>query len=452
MSSSHGAIALLLAAGAALLGPASWMRNGAGETTFKGKKISWAEAPTTQLAAARDPVHLVGEALVIAGQSFPAATADGGKLRISTVPQGTPSTTLSSGSIASLTWTDDSGKRSVAVRFFVDGQGAWRCHAAQGWEFKIGGELLRLIDANADGRYDDFGGDGCTTYDSAVMLPLRKELVLGSNRVRIASITGDGATLVASLEPIKVGASELAALAKLNRWRSTHGLCAVDFDPTLSKNCSAHAEYLRMHHWTGNTNPHSQDLGPEGKSPEGASAAGRSVICKGGVAVTLEGFLTTYYHRLPLMSPALARIGLNEKPDDITVIDVGQGLDDPWPAAEGWSCPAITPGPGARGVTLSAFTEQPHEPVSEMGSRGLPLMLLFDSKEKGVKEFKGKLFERKGAKLLEVATLLADPWDFPFAQGIVPASKLKAKSRYQAEFTWTLGGKAQSKVIEFVTE
>lgn len=442
---------LFLTSGPSSAAPSGTAPPALGDSTLKGKKFQWTDPLSTQLDAARAQVHTVADAITIAAQAFPVTISDG-KLRVATVPQGAPSTTVSSGATASLTWTDAGAKRAVVLRFVADGQGGWRYFAVQGFEYKIGGELLRLVDANADGKFDDFAIDGCTTYDSTVMLPLRKELVLGSNRVRIASIAADGSSVVASVEPIKIHPLELAALMRLNRWRSANGLCSVDLDPALSKNCSAHAAYLRLHDWSGNTNPHSQELGPEGATPEGNSAAGRSVICKGGVSVTLEGFLTTYYHRAPLMSPALERIGLNEKPEDITVIDVSEGLDKPWPVAEGWSCPSITPAPGARGVTLSAMSEQPHEPVSDLGSRGLPLMLLFDSKETGVKDFKGKLFERKGAKLTEVPSLVADPWDFPFMQGIVPVAKLKAKTRYHAEFSFTIGGKVQSKVIDFETE
>jgi len=421
------------------------------ETTLKGKQITWHDSLTTQLNASRDPVHLVDETIIIAGQSFPTKVSSG-QLELATNPMSDLVTTVASDSDVLLSWLESGITRSVRLHFVLDDRGIWRYYAANGWEYTIGGNLLRLVDVNTDGLYDELSIDGCTLYDSSVMLPLRREFVIGASRVRVMSIAKDGSELAAIIEPINEHPSKVAALSRLNRWRASHGLCSVDFDPILSRNCTAHAEYLRLNMWTGNTDPHSQEAGAVGSTPEGQMAARRSIIWRGSVVTSIDAFASSYYHRIPLMNPALNRVGVNEMPDDITVIDVAEGFEQPWPSNEGWSCPVISPAPGSRRVPIAAKREYPHEPVDDFGSRGFPVMLLFDPHGTRVVDFKGMLFKQSGPDREAVATLVADPWSYPFVCGIVPSDKLSADSRYVGEFTFTIDGARSSKVISFETK
>jgi hypothetical protein len=421
-----------------------------GETTFKGKKVALKDAPRTQWTG-HDPVRPVGDAIAIDGFKFPASVKDG-QLHVSTVPDGAPSTGVTAASTPSFTWTADDAKREVQLRFSSDAQGVWRYRAENAWEYKVGGETLRLVDTDANGRFDAFGVDGVTTYDSPLVLPLVKEFNLGASHVEVASISPDGSTLVATVTPIKAGKSELAALVRINQWRAAAGLPPVSYDPTLCEHCSAHAEYLRRHNWDGWTDPHQEEAGSDGATPGGKLAAESSVIGRGPVSTTLDRFLDTYYHRIPFMAPALERIGINDKPEDITVIDVHEGVHKMWPKAAGWSCPVFSPAPGARDVPTAAVGEQPHEPVAAFDTRGLPLMVLFDfTHHTGVPGFAGKLYQRKGNKEVEVATLPADPWQWASCQGIVPAAKLAAKSQYRAVFTWIDHEKIATQVVDFTT-
>ena len=224
------------------------------------------------------------------------------------------------------------------------------------------------------------------------------------------------------------------------------------YDPNLCANCTAHADYLRRQSWDGDTDPHSQEAGSEGATPGGEQAAQRSVICKGPVADVLDGFLDTYYHRILFMAPGLRHIGINDHPDDLTVIDVAEGMGARWPTAAGWSSPVFSPAPGARGVPTAAAGEAPREPVTRLDTRGLPLMVLFDFVDHDwPKDFSGKLFVKKGGREVEVPALPADPWRYLSIRGIVPEMKLLPKSQYRAVFTWTQHGKAATQVVDFTT-
>lgn len=421
-----------------------------GETTFKGKKAPLKDAPRTQWTG-HDPIRPVGEAIAIDGCKFPAVAKDG-QLRVATTPDGAPTTAVSAASAATFTWTQDGAKREVPIRFSSDDPGVWRYRAEYAWEYRIGGESLRLIDTDANGRYDAFGVDGVTTYDSPFVLPLVKEFNLGASRVAVSSVSPDGSTLVATVTPIQAGKSELAALVRINQWRAAAGLADVSYDPTLCAGCTAHAEYLRRHAWKGGGDPNHEDAGSDGATTAGARAAERSVIRRGPVSKALDGCFDAYYYRIPFMTPALAHIGINDNPEDITVIHVQEAYDKAWPKSAGWACPVFSPAPGARDVPTAAVGEPPREPVKNLDTRGLPLMVCFGFEHHtGVQGFAGKLYQRKGSKEVEVETLPADPWQMAWIQGIVPAERLAAKSQYRAVFTWLDHGKTATQVVDFTT-
>ena len=182
-------------------------------------------------------------------------------------------------------------------------------------------------------------------------------------------------------------ASQIEALFAVNRYRAQNGLPPVVLDDKLSKACEAHAEYLRVNHWSGFTDPHSQASGAKGASPEGATAARRSCIMKAAAAPSVEGFWRTYYHRLPLMSALLARVGIN-RGALLSVIDCAERDG----SLEGWDVPVCVPCDRSVGLIPRSFIEAPQEPVKDLASRGTPLMMVFPARCK-VTEFGGRLFE-----------------------------------------------------------
>jgi uncharacterized protein YkwD len=102
-------------------------------------------------------------------------------------------------------------------------------------------------------------------------------------------------------------------LARVNAARKAAGLNPVRLDAELSRGCQSHARYLSLNHNRTAAHGmavHHQEANLPGASPEGARAAKESVI-----AVVLDpqtcvdGWLSTLYHRIPLLAPELERIG-----------------------------------------------------------------------------------------------------------------------------------------------
>jgi hypothetical protein len=95
--------------------------------------------------------------------------------------------------------------------------------------------------------------------------------------------------------------------------------------PELSQAAAMHARYLVLHPEQQTAWPAAHEEYPDqqGFSPKGAQAGLRSVIhFHQKPAQAIEGWLGTFYHRLPLLDPGLFGLGYAES-DGVIVMDVG---------------------------------------------------------------------------------------------------------------------------------
>lgn len=123
-------------------------------------------------------------------------------------------------------------------------------------------------------------------------------------------------------------------LARVNRARQEAGLGAVEWDADLSRGCDLHAQYLVRNFAdpaTKGLGMHNEDPKHAGYTPEGQRAGRASVIASDGNAMdSVESWLATLYHRVPLLHPSLKRIGLAtiRLPDQnwMTLIDCGSDV------------------------------------------------------------------------------------------------------------------------------
>ncbi|MCA8975460.1 MAG: hypothetical protein KDC98_12120 [Planctomycetes bacterium] len=146
-------------------------------------------------------------------------------------------------------------------------------------------------------------------------------------------LLGPGTGLVQRLEAtaIKAAPAAVDAVAILQALRLRVGLSEpIEHDAELGAGCQAHAEYLAA-------NPDQQASWPECHeefadrpqwSAAGAIAGQASVIVAGvkGEAQAIDGWMATFYHRLPLLDPGLRRIGYGRE-HGIAVLDCGSMVD-----------------------------------------------------------------------------------------------------------------------------
>ena len=180
------------------------------------------------------------------------------------------------------------------------------------------------------------------------------------------SVTALASGYAAPALPPALGREPMAGLARLNEIRAQAGLgpCRLDAEATLA--CVEHARYLALHPeqhaWPA---AHEQDPAKEGFSPRGMRCGMRSVIVidARGAARSVDGWMGTIYHRLPLLSPSIGAVGLAYE-KDICVLDVGSLEGPPEVDAQGVPTAAdwvVWPARGATGVPRQfAFYELPN--------------------------------------------------------------------------------------------
>jgi uncharacterized protein YkwD len=122
-------------------------------------------------------------------------------------------------------------------------------------------------------------------------------------------------------------------LAQVNRVRREAGLAAVSLDEKLSDGCAKHANYVARnleHPKVLGLGIHDEDPTLPGATPEGARAGSVGVIAViSDPGDSVEGWIATLYHRVPLLDPALKRIGygqaLHPTRGWVTMLDSGSG-------------------------------------------------------------------------------------------------------------------------------
>jgi hypothetical protein len=107
------------------------------------------------------------------------------------------------------------------------------------------------------------------------------------------------------------------ALDRLNAYRKLANLPLLTLDPALSGPCRAHADYLLKNFdaaFAGQINVHDEDPKLPGFSEAGRKAARASVVSQargaGDPLLGLDVWLASFYHRVPLLDPGLARVGI----------------------------------------------------------------------------------------------------------------------------------------------
>src|SRR5262245_31242878 len=108
---------------------------------------------------------------------------------------------------------------------------------------------------------------------------------------------------------------ELRVKRLVDRYRAAVGLPAVMLDAKLSKGCMEHAEYMRLNKDSdavAGLNAHNQRPNLRGASAAGA-ACGKAADLFFDVSdleVAVDGWMSVLYHRRPILSPTLERIGV----------------------------------------------------------------------------------------------------------------------------------------------
>jgi uncharacterized protein YkwD len=129
----------------------------------------------------------------------------------------------------------------------------------------------------------------------------------------------------------RIPEADQQALELLNTMRARAGSKngPIDVDAATSKDCLKHAHYLARHPEQRDKWPdaHEEYLDRSEFDPRGAWAGAHSVVASGVKSPrdAVQGWMATFYHRLPLLDPNLVRIGIGIE-DGCAVLDCGSFL------------------------------------------------------------------------------------------------------------------------------
>lgn len=230
-------------------------------------------------------------------------------------------------------------------------------------------------------------------------------------------------------------------------------LAPVELDSSLSPGCRAHADYLSQNlaqatHWP---ELHAEYPDKPGFSSAGAWAGAHALVGAAGASArdTLDGWLATYYHRLPLLDPGLLRVGYGAN-KQFLVFDTSSLRRPP---ETSWV--VVWPSEDMKNVPLLALDELPAPvPQAAPGTLGYPISVQLGLPEAGDPPLAVVMKLLDGKQ--EVDCWFSSP-DQPLNPRLVPPRSfalfpkqpLKSGTRYCASVEWT--GTARKKTWYFRT-
>jgi hypothetical protein len=235
--------------------------------------------------------------------------------------------------------------------------------------------------------------------------------------------------------------------ANVFNWAMTDlRLGEVALSADLSRGCQLHADYLDNHPERHGRWPdaHLQDARDDDFSPEGAWAGRKSVIAFKGAEACIDEWLGTFYHRLPLTTANLIKIGFGVSSKGVAVLDAGS-LSSP-----SGNHAIVWPYKGQESVGLRFIPEVPN-PLDPQGAnsqmleeRGYPITLQCGQ---GTLVRNVRLWVTKSGSEDSLAGDLIGPDNaiFPedvpkFAWCFIPSKPLKPKTTYTVYFQLEDGG------------
>lgn len=243
----------------------------------------------------------------------------------------------------------------------------------------------------------------------------------------------------------------------VNVARKASGLEPVKLSAPLTAGCTNHAKYMVINKGSPKIEglkAHEEDKSLKGYSADGEEAAKSSVIHFVKPTQAVEGWMSTFYHRLPLLQPNLKEVGIGyytEKDYTVAVVDCISGVDLDKPPMKDV---VFYPEDGQKDVTLEFYPEIPDPfPTKHKGKAGCAVTVMFAAEQK-VKDANMTLTDAKGKPIESYVTTPEAPatkypqWN---AVLLIPAKPLVKDQEYSAKITADVNGKKYERAWMFRT-
>ncbi len=245
-------------------------------------------------------------------------------------------------------------------------------------------------------------------------------------------------------------------------YRKLAGCAPVEVDLELSVGAEAHALYLFVNEGSAKLagmGVHEEHKDLAGYTDAGARCAATCDIAWGHAEQAVDQWMGTFYHRVPLLAPKLAKIGVGKKDGlkdgTVVVADMQSGIDA---ARADEPKFVLFPAPDQQGVPHAFAGEMPDPiPAGTKGTAGYPVTLTaYDDKANAIDGVTvTRLLGPDGKEVPCWTSTPQAPARADFGQGntiaLIPKAALTGKSKYTVEIRCEVGGAAFEKTWSFTT-
>lgn len=246
------------------------------------------------------------------------------------------------------------------------------------------------------------------------------------------------------------------ALRVLNQFRKSTGLKPVKLNAELSRGCFNHARYVAMNkdnEIVQQMSPHYEnDLMPYA-TPDGKSAGLESCIAYTEPVNSMNEFMNTFYHRMPLIDPNTTDVGIGYYTNgNYTVCCVD--MRSAWQWNNDTVNLVVYPPVNGTNIPTDFLAERPNPIPDTIEQPGFPITIQIFGRQQ-ITEVKAVLKDQKGQA---VSCVLSTP-ELPltsFPQDdmvcIIPVNLLTPGTSYTVYFNCLLNGVPFRKQWKFSTQ
>jgi hypothetical protein len=254
-------------------------------------------------------------------------------------------------------------------------------------------------------------------------------------------------------QPNPLGQDIQSAIQLLNYYREVAGLNPVEYDPSLDFGLEEHINYILFN----NVFTHIEDPKKEGYTEIGAIAGEQSLLASNvnNLSQAIELWMNSLYHRIPLLSPGLKRVGGVFK-EGYAAFNVFGGVKDNQTFQEPILFPAAQQ---QQVIPMFAWEEVPNPLLKDIELPvGNFITLTFDEHQH-LSGFHGnniKLYDDRGNEIRILLHLPNNP-DDPNHEllgntiAILPIYPLEFQTMYTVEVNGKVNGEGFNKIWSFRT-
>lgn len=330
-----------------------------------------------------------------------------------------PPRTTEKGGVFPFTISREYGGGYIDVRIeLARGPGGWTARRAEAFHGTLDGHAVSVFDLDLDGRFGGFGRDGVAFDAGRLLLPLEREIALGSRVYQIRRVGPDGRQLVWRSRPIAVAGRDLEAFMAINDARVASGVPALVWDADVAS----------------------------GLAEPGSDVAARAIRAEeASPRAAVRRWLAGPPTCATLLEPSARRGAIATSAGSVTFAAGSSRGDEPG----GFRGPLVYPAPDSAADSRRAGADLLR--VLAVAEAGAPIVVRFaDGSGVVAADVEFSLTTEAGT-VVDARLLDHPPTARPDVLAFVPRAPLAASTAFRARLTYPAGGRRATRTWAFRT-